>query len=303
MSLKSLNISEQFLVKSASYVSIFVSFLMLCMKTYGWIMSDAQSLLSSFIDSMFDMISSIINMVAINISFLPPNDEYRFGREKYQDLAIFSQSILFIVSCFISIFAACKSLYFREVVTNVDVGVDVMLLSTLATFMLVLYQQYVIYKTKSKIITLDKIHYLSDLLTNIFIIASLYLSQYIWFLDAVAAICVSCYIMYFTYELFISSVTNLIDKEFPKEEKQKILKVIATYPIIEGIHELKTRYGGNKPFIQFHIEMDGKMSLQDAHEVAASVSKDLKKIFPSADIIIHEDPVCSTKIVKFREQI
>jgi len=56
------------------------------------------------------------------------------------------------------------------------------------------------------------------------------------------------------------------------------------------LHELRTRASGKDRFIQLHLEMDGKLSLQEAHVIADQVERDLLEAFPQADIIIHEDP-------------
>ena len=65
----------------------------------------------------------------------------------------------------------------------------------------------------------------------------------------------------------------------PEEEKKAILEIISRFPDITGVHELKTRYAGSKAFIQFHVEMDGDISLSAAHKVSDDVWRKGKSFF------------------------
>ena len=59
---------------------------------------------------------------------------------------------------------------------------------------------------------------------------------------------------------------------------------------MSDVHELRTRESGLDKFIQFHLEMDGDMSLRRAHAIADAVEAELMEAFPNAEIIIHQDP-------------
>ena len=56
------------------------------------------------------------------------------------------------------------------------------------------------------------------------------------------------------------------------------------------MHDLRTRTSGVHVFIQFHLELDGDMKLIQAHEISEAVEMELMDAFPSAEVIIHEDP-------------
>jgi len=242
------------------------------------------------VDSLLDITSSLINLVAIRVALTPPDHNHRFGHDKFQDLAIFSQSIFFLASCLFILFSSIRAIYIGAKPDNPAIGVDVMYLSIFLTFTLVTYQTYVVKQTKSKIIAADKLHYFSDFLTNIAVVVSLYLSNSFWYVDAIAGIAISLYIMRVSYLLFKDAMHNLVDEEFCNEDREKILKIIRAFPEAKGVHELKTRSAGSKPFIQFHLEIDGAMSLLKAHAISDKIAAELMHNFPSAEIIIHQDP-------------
>ncbi len=278
------------LIKSASYASVLIAIIIMVIKSYGWVATESQSILASLIDSFLDITSSAINLIAIKIALRPPDDNHRFGHDKFQDLAIFSQSMFFFASCLFILFSSFYSLYLGHMPADIELGADIMYLCIFLTLLLVIYQSYVIKRTGSKIIAADKLHYFSDFLTNIAVVVSLYLSNKFWYIDGLFGIAISLYIMRASYLLFRDSIRNLSDEEFNDSEREKILKIIRSFPEAKGVHEFKTRSAGSKPFIQFHLELDGNLSLLDAHVISDKVAKKLKVSFPNAEIIIHQDP-------------
>ena len=291
------------LVKIASYASVLIALLIMIAKTYAWLFTESQSILASLIDSLLDISSSIINLIAIRVSLQPPDDNHRFGHEKFQDLAIFSQSMFFLASCLFTLFSSTKVLFFGAELKNSEFGANIMYLCIFLTFALVCFQSYVIKKTNSKIISADKLHYFSDFITNIAVVVSLYLSASFWYMDALAGIGISLYIMYAAYSLFREAIRNLADEEFQPKDRDKVVAIAANYTNIKGIHELKTRYAASKPFIQFHLELDGNLTLYRSHEIADELMLALLKEFPEAEITIHQDPAGLEKNVKYRERI
>ena len=285
-----LKLEDNDLIKSASYASVVIAIIIMIVKTYGWVETESQSILASLVDSLLDITSSMINLIAIRVALTPPDSNHRFGHDKFQDLAIFSQSIFFFASCLFILFSSIRALYEKAVPENQTIGANVMYLCIFLTFTLVIYQSYVVKRTNSKLIEADKLHYFSDFLTNIAVVGSLYLSNSFWYVDAAAGIVISAYIMYTSYLLFRGAMRNLVDEEFDSEHREKILKIIVSFPEALGVHELKTRSAGNKPFIQFHLEVDGGISLFEAHNISDRITAELIKQFPSAEIIIHQDP-------------
>lgn len=291
------------LVKIASYASVTTAVIIMLAKSYAWLATESQSILASLIDSLLDISSSVINLIAIRVSLLPADDNHRFGHEKFQDLAIFSQSMFFFASCLFTLFSSSKSLFSGSKLVNLELGANVMYFCVFLTFILVCFQSYVISKTKSKIISADKLHYFSDFITNISVIISIYLSASFWYIDALAGIGISLYVMYASYRLFREAIRNLADEEFLQKEKDKILSIVSNYNQVKGIHELKTRYAASKPFIQFHLELDGNITLYRSHEMADKLMKDLLQEFPEAEITIHQDPAGLEQDVNYREKI
>ena len=81
---------------------------------------------------------------------------------------------VFIVSVGIFIFyESILKIYYKEEIINLNASIYVMIFALILTFLLVLFLNYVVKKTKSLIIESDALHYKTDCLTNAFTLAAL----------------------------------------------------------------------------------------------------------------------------------
>jgi len=62
------------------------------------------------------------------------------------------------------------------------------------------------------------------------------------------------------------------------------------HPQVTAVHDLKTRAAGPTAFIQAHLEMDGELTLLEAHRISDIVEAEIQHAFPHAEVIIHQDP-------------
>lgn len=294
---------DSILIKNASSFSLITAIVICVIKIYALSITASQSMLASLVDSSLDILSSLINFIIIRIATKPPDYQHRFGHEKFEDLAIFAQALFFCCSSFFACFSAIMSITSREIPANSTHGVNLIYICSFLTIMLIAYQYYVIKITNSSIIKADKLHYVGDLMTNLVVIISLELYEKFWFIDAVGGIAISCYIIRGSYLLFKKVIGNLVDEEFLEEDRQKIIAIISSHEEVKGLHELKTRRAANKRFIQFHIELDGRISLYEAHKISDDISFALLKQFPEAEITIHQDPAGVELDVNYRETV
>jgi ferrous-iron efflux pump FieF len=82
-----------------------------------------------------------------------------------------------------------------------------------------------------------------------------------------------------------------MDRELPDEARLQIMEIVLKHPRVWGVHDLRTRSAGLRDFIQMHLDMDEKLPLLEAHDIANDVELALQAAFPHAEIIIHQDPL------------
>jgi ferrous-iron efflux pump FieF len=281
------------LMRLATYASVATACVLIVAKVIAWFITDSVSILATLVDSSLDVLASLLNMVAVHHALQPADREHRFGHGKAEALAGLGQSMFIAGSSGILLLQAFGRIVNpQDISGGLEVGVGVMIFSIIATMALMTFQRYVIKHTDSTAIKADSLHYKTDLLVNGSVIAALFLTYYGWVhFDAIFAIAIAVFILYSAWHIIRESIDLLMDHELPDEEKEKITAVVRQHSKAQGFHDLRTRRSGTTVFIQLHLELDATLSLFDAHAIANEVEQQLIKLFPDAEVIIHEDPV------------
>lgn len=279
------------LLKRVTYASVATAIILIIVKAIAWYMSGSIGILASLIDSLMDSFASIINLFAVRYALQPADDDHQFGHGKAEPLAGLAQASFIAGSAVFLIFNAIQRLQNPQALMHGDVGIWVMVFSIVITVFLVLYQRHVVKITNNLAIKADSLHYITDLLTNFSILIALFLTikGYLW-ADAVFAILIAVYIFKSAYDIGHDSFQQLMDKRLDEETETLIIKTINETEKALGFHDFRTRQSGKDKFIQFHLELDDRLSLLAAHEIADVLEKKLKLLIPDAEIIIHEDP-------------
>ena len=249
-------------------------------------------MLSSLIDSVLDVVASIVNLFAVRQALAPPDREHRFGHGKAEPLAALCQAAFLAGGAVLLTFEAISRIVTPAPISRASLGIVVIIAAMLLDGVLVLYQRYVVAKTKSLAIGADELHFRSDLVVNAGVLAALVIDRFVDMpiLDPIFGGAIGLWIIYGSIRLLRQSLTHLMDHEMPDEDRARIRAIAEAGREVTAVHDLKTRAAGPTAFIQLHLEMDGAMNLRRAHEIADSVEARLRDAYPNAEIIIHQDP-------------
>ncbi len=280
------------LMKAASTAAVCVALFLVVIKVIAWEITGSVSLLASLLDSVLDIVASLLNLLAIRYALIPPDDDHRFGHGKAEAVSGLAQSAFIGGSSIFLFLQAFDHLINRTPVERSDIGLWVMLISIVATLLLVLFQRYVLRRTESTAIAADSLHYVTDLLTNLAVLAAIWLASRGWHLaDPILAALIGGYILITALKIGRQSFQHLMDQELPDAERDNIAAIVRQDERILGLHGLKTRRSGPRYVIQMHLELDGTLSLTDAHQIADAVEERIRSEYPGADVITHQDPV------------
>ena len=280
------------LLRLATYASTSVALVLIAAKLFAWSASGSVSLLATLIDSMLDALASIINLIAVRHALTPADKEHRFGHGKAEALAGLSQSMFIAGSAGFLLFEAAQRVINPVKVESIQLGIVVMVISIVATLLLLSFQQHVIRKTNSTAIRADALHYRTDLMVNGSVIVALLLVSIGGWpgFDGLFAGVIGIYILYSAREIIITSYDHLMDREVPDADRDKIKALVLAHPSTRGLHDLRSRHSGTMTFIQLHLELDDDLSLLAAHKISDEVEALILTAFPGSEIIIHIDP-------------
>ncbi|MGI9275375.1 MAG: cation diffusion facilitator family transporter [Endozoicomonas sp.] len=280
------------LMKLATTASITTAVVLILAKLVAWFMTGSLSVLATLLDSAMDAVASIITLIAVRIAVSPADAEHRFGHGKAEYLSVLVQSAFIAGSAIVLFLNALDRLKGADpALGNETVGIVVMLISIVATLILLAIQRYVVRKTNSSAIAADSMHYKVDLLTNSVVILALLGSSLGYKqLDSILTLAIAVYMLSSVYSMARQAIDHLMDHSMPEEEVEKIQNLAMSVPGIIGVHEIRTRISGQVSFIQMHLDLDGELPLKTAHDIGFAAKKAVLDYMPDADIIVHLDP-------------
>jgi ferrous-iron efflux pump FieF len=280
------------LMQRAAIASVAVAATLILAKVAAGVMTDSVAVLSSLLDSLLDAAASAINLVAIRHALTPADEEHRFGHGKAEPLAGLAQSAFICGSGLILLMEAVHRIGAPQPVQRPEIGIAVAVLSILLSAGLVFYQRRVVARTGSVAIAADSLHYGSDALLNLAVIAAIVLGGFFQspLVDPVFGALISLWILWGALGIARQSFDLLMDRELPSADRSRILAIARSRPEVLDIHDLRTRSAGTHIFVQMHIELDPDMRLARAHAIADDVEADIRAAYPHAEIIIHQDP-------------
>lgn len=284
--------SRAWLTRSAAFASIAVALLLSGLKLWAVWRTGSAAMLGSLADTVLDLIASIATLAGVWIAAMPADEDHRFGHGKAESLSAVFQTVLIALSA-LGIFLSAIDQWAHGARTNAaEEGIAVSLIAIVATLGLLAWQRHVIRRTQSIAISTDHLHYKSDLLLNLAVIAALALDHYVGFgwADPAFGIAIAIWLAWGAWRASGEAVNQIMDHEWPEEKRELLLDVIAGRPGLRGVHDLRTRTSGARDFVQFHAVVDSQMTVAEAHGVMDDLEARIMAVFPHAEVLIHTDP-------------
>ena len=280
------------LTRSAAFASIAMALFLGLLKGWAVWRTGSTAMLGSLADTALDLVASLATLAGVWIASQPADESHRFGHGKAEALSAMFQVILIVLSAGAIAFRAVVRLVEGGRVEAAGQGILVSVIAILATFALLAWQRHVIRQTGSLAIRTDNVHYKSDLLLNLAVIAALAIDQYLGFhrADPLFGLGIAGWLLLGAWRASREAVDNLMDREWPEEKRLRFIECAALHPELRRLHDLRTRTSGHRDFAQFHVDLPPAMTVAEAHDIVERVEADLCAAFPGLELVIHIDP-------------
>ncbi len=277
----------------AGAASLTVAATLVGLKLWAMGATGALSIAASLADSAMDLMMSLGAMAAIFYAAKPADDDHAFGHSSAEDIAALGQAVFILISACVIAVAAVLRLLSPDPVTIMAEGrgMAVMGISVLLTLLLVWWQGRIARTTGNKVVAADRLHYLGDLVPNIGAIVSLFAASRLGLpqIDSVVALGAAAMLAIGALRIGRVAFDALMDRQADPEVLRGIQTLAENWPGVRGFHDLKSRMAGSRVFIHLHIELDGDLTLREAHEIGAGLKRTILLAYPQTDVIIHKD--------------
>jgi ferrous-iron efflux pump FieF len=283
--------------RTATLVTTTVSLCLVVLKTLVGVLSGSVAVLASAVDSLLDFIVSLFNVFAVRGAEKPRDENHNYGHGKIEGLAALLEGLFILGSAFFVLWkAADKVMHPRPLgASGVDFALGAMVVSMAASAALVWYLRRMSKHSRSLVLEADALHYRTDVWSNAAVLAGMLVLRFTGWetADALIAAGIGVYIAWAAVPLIRKGLDMLLDHALPEAMAAEILRIASTHsPLVNNVHELKTRRSGEVNFVEFHLVLSEDMPLGKAHRIADEIENRIRAIENSRwSINIHLDPV------------
>lgn len=275
---------------NAARLSIFSNTGLIVLKLVVGIISGSVSIISEAIHSFMDLLASVIAYFSVRISDKPADIRHPYGHGKFENVSGVAEAMLIFIAAGWIIYEAIKKILAPSAVENIGIGFGVMIISGIVNFFISSRLYTVAKKTNSIALEADALHLKTDVYTSFGVaigLALLWITG-IHMLDPIIAIFVALLILKESFSLFIKAYAPLLDSTLPQEDVDKIVQIIQNHCTnTMGFHNLRTRKAGNYRYVDFHLNLDGSISVKEAHAICDRIENDIYSEFEQIEVSIH----------------
>jgi cation diffusion facilitator family transporter len=275
-------------------LSIVAALVTIAMKGTAYGVTGSVGLLSDALESLVNLTAAVTAYAALWYAARPADPTHAYGHEKIEYFSSGLEGVLIIIAGLGTAAYAVRRLIYPEPLRDLEIGTLIGLaaagVNLVAARVLLHYGR----KHDSIVLEADGKHLMADVWTSLGVLAGLVLviATGLEWLDPILAIAVGLNIVWTGSELVSRSVNGLMDHALPAADQEKIREVIrANLPAGAAFHLLKTRRAGARLFAEFHLLVDGDLTVRAAHHVAHLVAAALATAMPGLDVLIHVEPV------------
>jgi cation diffusion facilitator family transporter len=264
------------------------------MKGTAYALTGSVGLLTDALESIVNLLAALTAYFALWYASRPADPTHAYGHEKIEFFSSGLEGVLIAVAGLGAAGYGVRRLIQPEQLHDLEIGSLLALAASLVNFAVARVLLHYGRVHKSIVMEADGQHLMSDVLTSVGVLIGVglvYLTDYMRF-DSLLAIAMGLHITWIGLGLIRRSFDGLMDHAIPEEERERIREVIrANLPPGAMFHLLRTRLSGARRFIEFHLLVDGDLSVREGHRLAEQLEAALRTALPEVAVTIHVEPV------------
>jgi cation diffusion facilitator family transporter len=289
-------------IKKASWVGIIGNTILAVLKIVIGFISGSLAVIGDGIDTATDILTYMITLLAARIMNKPPNYKYPYGYNRAE--AVATKALSFVI------FFAGAQLFFSTLLGLIKneshqmptlLAIYVTIFSIVSKAGLAFYQFRIGRKVESNMIIANAKNMRNDILISASVLTGLIFTQvfHLAILDLITAMAVGVWIMKAGFEIFMESSLELMDGT---DNPKLYYKIFDAVEEVGGAnpHRVRIRKHSNLYTIDLDVEIDGKLSIEEGHEISKDVEINIrKKVENVYDVLVHIEPEGNVEKEKF----
>ncbi len=279
----------------ASWIAILANAFLSVLKIVAGFLSGSMSLVADGIDSAGDILGSLITLLTARIISRPPNIKHPYGYDKADTIASkLLAFLIFFAGAQLAIATFGRLISGEEGVIPAPMAAIVVIISIAGKQLLAQYLRKTGKRIDSPMLQANAKNMQNDVIISLAVLLGLIFTHVFNYplLDVITAFAVSVWIMIVAIKIIIRSSRELMDGLDDPGIYNIITKAVGRIEGAHNPHRIRARKMAHYYMIALDIEIDGKKSLNEAHEIAHNVEDEIKSRIKNVyDILIHIEPL------------
>ncbi len=278
--------------KKVSFYTIIVNIVLGIFKIIAGILGKSSAMIADGIHTASDVITTIIVIIGLSIASKEADKDHPYGHEKFESaMAKLISMLLFATGLYLG-YQGILALIQGEYTRPGNIALFAAALSIIVKEGMYHYTINAAHKIKSTSMEADAWHHRSDAFTSIGTFLGILGAKFgLTFLDPLAAVIVSIFVMKVGVDLYLKSINELVDKSADSKTLEKIRTLTLSTEGVEEVRDLKTRVFGNRIFVDLEISVDRNLSVEEGHLIAENVHDSIEKNIPKVKhCMVHVEP-------------
>lgn len=276
----------------AASIALAIAVGLVGIKVWAWAATGSIALLTSAADACVDVLASCVTFIGVRYAARPVDQGHRYGHGKAEAVAALVQALLLAGAALAMAVESIQRLIVPVPLMALGLGIWVIVASCLIAAALVTMQTYVVKRTGSTAIAADRAHYVTDVAVNLAVLVALMLEhQWGWKrADATGALAIAGYMLWNARGMAKEALVQLLDRELDSHDRDRIRQAVSGCDGVHDVHDIRTRHGGDRVFVEFHLEVDGAITVEQGHAIGDRAEAAVRALFPATDVTAHLEP-------------
>ncbi len=265
------------------------------LKLAAGVFAHSGAMVSDAVHSFSDVFSTIIVMIGVKAAQKESDREHPFGHERMECVAAIVLSVVLLITGLMIGYEGIQ-----KISTAAEGNLQTPGLLALAAAVISIavkegmyrYTSAAAKRIDSNALMADAWHHRSDALSSIGALIGIGGARLgAPVLDPIASLVICLFIAKAAFDIFKDAIDKMVDQSCDNETENAIRACALRHEGIAAVDQLLTRRFGNRIYIEMEVSVDGRLSLDEAHEIAEQVHDDIEREFPKVKhIMIHENP-------------
>ena len=279
-----------------SFITIIGNVILSVVKFLAGIIAHSNAMISDAVHSASDVFSTIVVIIGIKLASKEADKEHPYGHERLECVAAIVLAMVLIITGLGIGAEALKNIVqgnYSDLQVPGILALITAIVSIVSKEAMYWYTRYYAKKIDSSALMADAWHHRSDAFSSIGALVGIGGAR-VGFpvMDSIASLVIFVFIVKAAYDIFKDAMDKMLDHSCDEETEKQIYDCVMKNEHVRGIDLLQTRIFGNKIYVDVEIQLYASYTLEEAHNIAETVHKDIEDSFPKVKhIMVHVNPV------------